>query len=172
MDIIELENKRLIKSIKKGDLAPLISWMDDGYDKLYKIAWSYVYNSHDIEDIFQNTILKIYENISNLRDAKYFETYFISILLNECRQILRNKKREILQDDLLEKERESYSDDYDFFQEINLIDEIYREVIILKYISGYTQEEISNMLNIPIGTVKSRIYRGLRDLRALIKEVE
>ena len=42
---------------------------------------------------------------------------------------------------------------------------------MLKYISGYTQEEISNILDIPIGTVKSRLYRGLRELRKLIKEV-
>ena len=62
------------------------------------------------------------------------------------------------------------ADQYNFFEEINGIDEIYKEVVILKYVSGYSQEEIGKILDIPIGTVKSRIYRGLRDLRKLLKE--
>ena len=66
---------------------------------------------------------------------------------------------------------EYYIEEYDFFQELNSIDDIYKEVIVLKYISGYTQEEIADILDIPIGTVKSRIYRGLKELRKLIKEV-
>lgn len=168
--IIKLDDKVLIKKIKKGDLESLVSWINDRRGKLYKIAWSYVYNHQDIEDAFQNTIIKVYENIESLKETKYFETWFISILINECRQGLRNRNREILKEEIIFDD--SYNDDYDFFQEINLIDGIYREVIILKYISGYSQEEISKILDIPIGTVKSRIYRGLRDLRGLLKEVE
>ena len=57
-----------------------------------------------------------------------------------------------------------------FFEEINEIDEIYKEVVVLKYVSGYSQEEIAKILDIPIGTVKSRIYRGLRDLGRLLME--
>ncbi|MBC8588024.1 RNA polymerase sigma factor [Paratissierella segnis] len=123
-----------------------------------------------LEDIFQNTILKVYENISSLKEIKYFETWFISILINECRQNLRNRKGEVLQEEIILKN--TYNDNYEFFQEINSIDDIYKEVIVLKYISGYSQEEISKILNIPLGTVKSRIYRGLRDLKILLKEVE
>jgi RNA polymerase sigma-70 factor (ECF subfamily) len=169
MDIIKLDEKRLVQRIKKGELEYLVTWINDRRDKLYKICWSYVYNHDDIEDIFQNTIIKIYENIASLKETNYFETWFISILINECRQNIRNNKREVLQENI---ELEGfYNDNYDFFQEINSIDEIYKEVIILKYISGYSQEEISKILGIPLGTVKSRIYRGLRDLRILLKEV-
>lgn len=169
MKIIKLDEKLIVKSIKKGNLESLVSWINDRHDKLYKIAWSYVYNHQDIEDIFQNTILKVYENIESLKETKYFETWVISILINECRQNLRNTKREVLHENI--ELEDFYNDNYDFFQEINSIDEIYKEVIILKYISGYSQEEISKILNIPLGTVKSRIYRGLRDLRILLKEV-
>jgi RNA polymerase sigma-70 factor (ECF subfamily) len=49
------------------------------------------------------------------------------------------------------------------------VDEMYREVIVLKYISGYSQEEISGFLNIPVGTVKSRIYRGIQMLKESMK---
>lgn len=168
-EIIQLENRKLVKKIKKGNLEVLMEWIMERKDKFYKIAWSYVYNHEDIEDIFQNSMIKAYKNISKLKETNYFETWFISILLNECRQCLRNRKREVLQEDI--EIVGFHTDDYNFFQEIDSIDEIFKEAIILKYISGYSQDEISKILDIPIGTVKSRIYRGLKELRNLMKEV-
>lgn len=169
MEIINLDNKKLVYKIKKGELKYLLKWIDKKKDKLYKIAWSYLYNHNDIEDVFQDTLIKVYENISTLENQNYFETWYISILINECRKKLRSGKKEILKGQV---EYEGYHvDKYNFFQEINSIDEIFKEVLVLKYISGYTQKEISKILDIPLGTVKSRIYRGIRDLRKLLKEV-
>ncbi len=169
MKTIDLENKQLVNKIKKGQLQFLVQWLEDNKDKLYKISWSYLYNHADIEDVFQDTLIKVYENIHTLKNPNYFESWYISILLNECRKKLRENKKEVLKENV--ENDEYHIDQYDFFQELNSIDDIYKEVIVLKYISGYTQEEISNILDIPIGTVKSRLYRGLRELRKLIKEV-
>lgn len=169
MGIVNLDNKRLVNKIKKGELKFLVQWVDRKKDKLYKISWSYLYNHEDIEDVFQDTLIKVYENIDTLRKPNYFETWYISILINECRKKLRNRKKEVLKESI--EYEEHHVDEYNFFQELNSIDERYKEVIVLKYISGYTQEEISDILDIPLGTVKSRIYRGLRDLRKLIEEV-
>lgn len=166
---ILLSNKRLVKKIKNGELSALADWINERKDKLYKISWSYLYNHDDIEDVFQDTILKVYENINSLKESNYFETWFIKILINGCRDTLRNRKREIIQEDI--DFCDYLMDEYNSFLEINSIQEIYREVIILKYISGYSQEEISEILGIPIGTVKSRIYRGVGELRKLLKEV-
>lgn len=169
MKTIDLENKQLVNKIKKGQLQFLVQWLEDNKDKLYKISWSYLYNHADIEDVFQDTLIKVYENVHTLKNPNYFESWYISILLNECRKKLRENKKEVLKENV--ENDEYHIDQYDFFQELNSIDDIYKEVIVLKYISGYTQEEISNILDIPIGTVKSRLYRGLRELRKLIKEV-
>ena len=111
----------------------------------------------------------VYENINGLKNVNYFETWYVSILLNECRKKLKIRNRELPKENI--ECQEYYMDEYNFFQEINSIDEIYKEVIVLKYVSGYTQEGISKILNIPIGTVKSRIYRGLQELRKLLEEV-
>lgn len=170
MIVIELENKRIVKDLKKKDLESINNWILSKRDKLYKIAWSYLYNHADIEDVLQNTMIKAYENIRSLKKIDKFETWFISILINECRQHLRDGNKVLLQEDV--EVYGSHVDQYNFFQEINQIDEIFKEVIILKYVSGYSQEEIGVILNIPIGTVKSRIYRRLRDLKILLKEVE
>jgi len=169
MKTISLENKAIINKIKDGQLQLLVQWVEKNKDKLYKISWSYLYNHADIEDVLQDTLIKAYENIHTLKNPDYFESWYISILINECKKKLRNKKKEVLKENI---EQDEYSvEQYSFFQELNSIDEIYKEVIVLKYISGYTQEEIAHILDIPIGTVKSRIYRGLKELRKLIKEV-
>jgi RNA polymerase sigma-70 factor (ECF subfamily) len=169
MDIVNLDNKRLVKKIKKGELIYLVEWVNKRKDKLYKISWSYLYNHEDIEDVFQDTLMIVYENINGLKNVNYFETWYVSILLNECRKKLKIRNRELPKENI--ECQEYYMDEYNFFQEINSIDEIYKEVIVLKYVSGYTQEGISKILNIPIGTVKSRIYRGLQELRKLLEEV-
>jgi len=95
-----------------------------------------------------------------LKNPDYFETWYISVLINECKKKLRNKKKEVLKENI---EQDEYSvDQYSFFQELNSIDEIYKEVIVLKYISGYTQEEIANILGIPIGTVNREFIGDLK----------
>lgn len=124
-----------------------------------------------MEDVFQNTIIKVYENIGSLRKEEYFETWVTSIFLNECRKILRVKKREYITEEIPIVEEERVRD-IDFYNELNSINEIYSEVLILKYIVGYSESEISSIMDIPIGTVKSRTYRGLRILRKKIEEVE
>lgn len=169
MSTVNLENKRLVNDIKKGQLQDLVQWIHKNKDKLYKISWSYLYNHADIEDVFQDTLIKVYENIDTLKNPNYFETWYISILINECRKRLRHRKKEVLQESI--DFDEHYIDEYNFFQDLNSLDEIYKVVIVLKYISGYSQEEIASILDIPIGTVKSRIYRGIRELRKLVKEV-
>lgn len=72
ININELEIKLLIKNIKKGKLEVLNEWIENRKEKLYKIAWSYLYNHEDVEDVFQDTIIKTYENIKKLHKKKIF----------------------------------------------------------------------------------------------------
>ncbi|WZL72988.1 RNA polymerase sigma factor [Clostridiaceae bacterium 35-E11] len=156
----------VIKRIHKKDVVPFIDWIEERKDKYYKIGWAYLYNEYDIEDVFQNTIIKVYENIAQLREEKYFETWVAAIFINECKRILRNRKRESITENI-EAMEGSYQDaqKMEFKEILNQLEEINKEVILLKYISGYSQQEIADILEIPIGTVKSRIYRGLKALR-------
>lgn len=160
----------MIKALRKNKFELLIKWTEKRNDKFYKIAWSYLYNHEDVEDMLQETILKAYEKIDTLKKENYFETWFTSILINECRQKLRKRKKEVLSDDI--EIVGEHIDSYNFYEELNLIDGNFKEAIFLKYISGYSQEEIGEILDIPIGTVKSRIYRGLKAIRKEMKEVQ
>ncbi|SDK68137.1 RNA polymerase sigma factor [Natronincola ferrireducens] len=172
--------KSIIKEIKKNQLNNFFLWMEMRKNKYYKIAWSYLYNHHDIEDVFQITIMKVYENIHQLREEKYFETWVTSIFLNECKSLLRKRQREVFVDTVDEAnsggntyiECPGIDANIELKEKLDQLEDIYRQPIILKYISGYSQEEISKILEIPIGTVKSRIYRGLKMLKVgMDKEV-
>lgn len=162
----------LWKRIKKHDMDAVVDWFGTRKDKYYRIGWSYLYNSYDIEDVFHGTIIKVYDNIHKLREDRYFETWVTSIFINECRRVLRERKRSVD----LESVQEAATNEDIYIVELKEhlinIEEIYREPVILKYISGYSQEEIAKILDIPVGTVKSRIYRGLLLLRKNMRRGE
>ncbi|QUH21508.1 RNA polymerase sigma factor [Alkaliphilus sp. B6464] len=165
--------KTLKREIGKNNLEPLYEWFNNRKDKYYKIGWAYLYNHYDVEDVFQNTIMKVYQNISQLREERFFETWVTSIFINECKRILRNREKISIIEDLDKTEVQQGHNIYlELKDGLDRLEDIHREVLTLKYISGYSQEEIGEILNIPIGTVKSRIYRGLKQLRSNIEEVE
>jgi RNA polymerase sigma-70 factor (ECF subfamily) len=159
-----------IKRIKKRDINAITDWFGIRKDKYYRIGWSYLYNRYDIEDVFHSSIIKVYENIHQLREDRCLETWVTSIFINECKRILREKSRTV------DMESMEYAGSFEDHSNIDLkmclerIDQIYKEVIILKYISGYSQEEVAELLGIPIGTVKSRIYRGIQLLKENMKK--
>lgn len=156
----------IIEKIKERDLTMLFTWMEQNKNKYFKIGWAYLRNQHDVEDIMQNTILKVYENIEQLNNAQYFESWVTTIFINECRKVYRQKQRlSYIHIDQTESAQIGL-ERLHIFEGLEKLEEKYKEVIILKYISGYTQEEIGHMLDLPIGTVKTRIYRGLRMMRA------
>lgn len=160
-----------IERIKKKDMNALINWMEEKKDRYYKIGWCYLCNQYDIEDVFQTTIIKGYENIWQLKEERYFETWITSIFINECKKIIKNKKRSIPFENI-HQANTSYEDhtNFEFIEQLNKLEDIHKEVILLKYISGYSQEEISRSLHIPVGTVKSRIYRALKALKNQINK--
>lgn len=162
----------LLKRIKKRDLDAVVDWFEARKDKYYRIGWSYLYNPYDIEDVFHGAIIKVYDNILQLREEKYFKTWATSIFINECKRVLRERKKKVDLENIEESAACADTCIIEIKEHLINIDEMYREVIILKYISGYSQEEIAELLNAPIGTVKSRIYRGLLLLRKNMRREE
>lgn len=150
-------------------LTEIIKWMDDRKTKYYKIGWAYLQNQFDIEDVFQNTILLIHEKKNQLREERYFETWVTRIFINECKRIYR-QRRKITYITVGDRFANNHSNvSLEVIEGLEYLDESHREVIILKYISGYSQEEIAQMLDIAVGTVKSRISRGFKALREVME---
>lgn len=160
----------LIKEIKARDMSAIFAWLENNKSKYYKIGWAFLRNAHDVQDVLHNTIIKVYENIEQLNNVMFFDSWVTSIFINECRRIYRQRKRlAYVQIEQLSPSADCL-DHLIVLEGLEKIEDIYKEVVILKYIGDYTHEEISQMLDIPIGTVKTRIYRGLRMLREEMSE--
>ncbi|MCK6205556.1 RNA polymerase sigma factor [Bacillus infantis] len=161
-----IKDSIMLKKIKEKDIDAVLSWFEARKSKFYKIGWAYLKNHHDVEDVFHNTILKVHDHIDTLKQDRYFETWVTSIFINECRDIYRRNKRRQQENAIEGSEAGQHpSDRLDLLDALDQVDEKFREPILLKYIQGFSQEEIAGILGLPLGTVKSRIYRGLLILR-------
>jgi RNA polymerase sigma-70 factor (ECF subfamily) len=133
--------------------------------KLFRTAKGVLGNETLALDAVSEAVFRAFKGIKRLREPKYAETWFIRIVLNVAKDYYRRQKYEIGMETVPEG---IYYDDHnklEFTQMIVSLQPELREIISLKYYSGYTLNEISTILNIPEGTVKSRLNRALNFLR-------
>lgn len=140
------------------------------------MAFVYMKNEHDAIDVVQETILKAYEKISTLKEPAYFKTWLIKIVINTCLSKLKRLEKVI---SIEEKQLISlHTIQIDLSLKLtlqNLIEELTNDeknVILLHFYQGYTFKEISEILELPLGTAKSVCYRALKKLRIQIEEVD
>lgn len=168
----ELKVKRAIK----GEEKYFIEIIDDIKEKLYTIAYSYVKNEQDALDIVQETVYKAYISIDTLKNPKYFNTWITRILINTSISVINKNKKVGYIEDHKRTEEIELNIDIDIDQKLdisNALDELeekHKNVIKLKYFEDLTLNEISNKLDIPIGTAKTYLNKGLNRLRGIIGE--
>ena len=128
---------------------------------LYHISKSIVKNDSDCGDAVQETLLKAYEKLPMLKEEKFFRTWITRILINECKGILRKQKKVVPYEDYMGNERLSEENRYHhLYMAIMELPEDLRILVTLYYIEGFSQKEISEILEIPEGTIKSRLSRA------------
>jgi len=136
-------------------------------DRLYRVSVTILPQLCDREDAVQGAIEKAIRKRDHLRDDKALEKWLTRILINECYTLLRRRKRETLFDDIPERETEPDALP-DIYQLFTSLEEKYRLPMVLHYVEGYSVEEVSSILLLPKGTVKSRLHRGRLILRDAI----
>ena len=140
---------------------------------LYRVAKTMLGSEADCADAAQQAILKAWENLDTLRQPQYFKTWLTRILINECTAILRQRKRRSSYE---QEPEESVSapleqDHSDLYEALSSLDEKYRLPVILYYLEGFKTREIAKMLNVPEGTVKSRLKTARGKLRKTLEGV-
>lgn len=151
----------------------LIDYVKENQEKLYRIAFSYSKDEDASLDIVQEAIAKALKNINKLKEEKYLKTWFYRILINECLQDIKKKKR-ITTCELQEIENQIQwndninADGIDIYKHIQNLNEKLRTVIILRFFEDMKIEEIAKITNVNISTVKSRLYKGLKELKKII----
>lgn len=136
--------------------------------QLYAIAFTILKNETDTEDAVCNAILKAYEHIDELKDDGKFKAWISTITRNEALQIIR-KRLALPGNEKIEALIGSSYDNHDELRDVvKNLNEEYRIVIELYYYGDLSIKEIGEILNISIGTVKSRMHRGREMLKELL----
>ncbi len=157
----ELTMKNLVKKAKKGDPDAFTELIHSQMQNLYKTARAILSNDEDVADAISETILTCWEKLEQLREDSYFRTWMTRILVNKCKDLIRKKESLVWMEEIPEiPENDSGFVNAEWKEALNCLDEKYRLVLMLYYIEGFKTSEISQILEIPESTVRTRLARG------------
>jgi len=143
------------------------------YNQYYRMAYSYVHNEADASDIVQNGAYKAIRSSHTLKQSEYAETWVYRIIINECFHFLKQTKAvsyEAIQEEngnAIGHAEDCYPN-FDLQRALAVLSDKDRTVVVLKYFEDMKLEEIANILDENINTVKSRLYRSLKKLREIL----
>lgn len=147
----------------------LIRFITDNKENVYRLAYSYVKNKENALDIVQDSIQKALTSSGTLKSEGAMKSWFYRIVVNTSLDFLRKQKRVQLMDDqaleLHSPISEDTYDDIDLEKALEELPHAYRTVIVLRYFEDLKIEEIAEVMNENISTVKTRLYQALRKLR-------
>lgn len=178
--------KKLITKIKKGD--------KKAFNELYKLTSGQTYffilkivqNEQDAEDILQESYIKMLEKIDEIDPERNFTSWFYQIAINKSKDLLRRKNKVFFEnidneeyDYILEENTEFHPEekvDKDELctQVMTAIDELTAEkraCVIMKYYAQMNVNEIAEILNVPIGTVKHRLFSARKDIKSSFEKL-
>jgi RNA polymerase sigma-70 factor (ECF subfamily) len=161
---------------------------------VFNLAYRMMGNYDDACDVSQDAFLSAYKNMPGFKGNAQFSTWLYAIVINTCRTWLKKRARrsekepfslddpgkkvrdgrrittpsgdKAIEDNLIKEDRTRIIREC-----INQLDREYREVVILRDLQGFSYREIGKILNIPSGTVKSRLFRGRDALKVVLKDI-
>lgn len=140
----------------------------------YRLAYSYVHNVDDALDIVQESIYKAISSMDSLKNPGYIKTWFYRILVNTSIDLIRKQKKLVIVDDeILSSYDSGVVDNYqniDLQRALNSLPDNYRNVIVLRYFEDLKIEEIAEILNENVNTVKTHLYKSLDLLRVKMND--
>jgi len=148
--------------------------------EVYKIAYFYMKETQLAEDVFQEVFYKVIKNYHKFNHQSSEKTWLIRITINTCKDMLRTSwiKRVttfgVWQDSEHEYEKpydiEKKETNKELYELIQRLPQKYKEILLLFYYKDLTYEEISEILQIPEGTVRSRLSRAREKLKKMMNE--
>ena len=182
-------DEELISRFQNGDEQAYIELVNRYKDKLINFIFNYLGDLESSEDVVQETMIKLYQKKHYYKEIAKFSTWLYTIAKNLANTELRKRKQRkttlLSQFSKDDKTYELPSNDPEPGQEIqtDIVNKIIRDaidqlsekfkiVIVLRDIQGLSYEEISEIINVPIGTVKSRINRARLQLQVELKHLK
>lgn len=141
-------------------------------NKLYRIAYSWCHDAALADDLAQDTIYKAIKNANALRDIGTIDTWLYRILFNCWQDYLRVKGRNV---EFIEMHDDDQAEHVESYQQSQIVDRVrasieqlpmpLREVVTLADFAGLSYAEIAEIIDVPVGTVMSRLFRARKNLK-------
>lgn len=112
--------------------------------------------------------MRAYEKIHTLDDKEYFKFWIMQILVNNARMILRKNKRVVCTEEMDRYMLGNSECISDVWETVLALEDELRTIVVLYYYQGFKISEIANVLDLPEGTIKSRLSRARKNLRELL----
>lgn len=156
------------KEINKEEFVNLV---EENKVSLYRLARSILKNDVEVDDAISEAILKAYKNKNKLKNKESFKSWMMRIVANECYNLIRKNNRFDLRDNLDTLNLVHTDKEYCGLREIiDDLSEEFSSVLVLFYYEDMSIKDISKVLQISEGTVKSRLNRAKSKLKVLLKE--
>jgi RNA polymerase sigma-70 factor (ECF subfamily) len=143
--------------------------------QMYATARSILQNDTDCADAIQETIVKAFSHITELRQEKYAKTWLMRILINESHNLLRKNSRIVSLEDYAGAEeakmpeKQDYSDLYKAMQQLN---EELRMTVVLYYMEEFSVREVAAIMEVSEGAVQKRLARARAQMKKKLQEME
>lgn len=182
---MQVDQKELLKRCQQGDELAWEVLVRTHQGRICAIAYGYVGEQNEALDLSQDIFVRIYERLDTCIDAEKFVSWMIRIARNACIDHLRRRKarpprQDIPADDMVNLSSGGPTPEDNLIastrqrlvhRALQMLSEINREIIVLKDIQGLPLEEISGMLDLPLGTVKSRSSRARLELAKAVTDL-
>jgi RNA polymerase sigma-70 factor, ECF subfamily len=179
-DYQKLLDIELVEFTLKGDTSAFGEIIRRNENILAKTVKGMLGECPEAEDVGQETFINLYRSLNKFKGESALSTYIVRIGINLSLNELKKRKRNRLNLDIEENLNSKVftSDNYPSFDTkdlidnaLQLIDENYRSVIVLRLLNGYSTKETAKILNLPIGTVLSRLSRGQEKMKEILKPI-
>ncbi|SHJ88026.1 RNA polymerase sigma factor [Tepidibacter formicigenes] len=183
---MDFNEKELIKKCINGDIDAFEELIKKHKQKAYNIALGMLKNPEDAMDVSQEAFIKVYKYIKNFNQKSSFSTWLYRIVMNTCLDFIKkNEKNKVYSiNEAINNREKEIKDDYnnpeyvldrkiqseEIHKAIEQLSPVLKTAITLRDIQGFSYDEIANITNCSLGTVKSRIKRARDNLKKIIKE--
>ena len=141
--------------------------LTENYGQFYRLAYGYVRNEEDALDIVQESAYKAIKEAEKLKNPAFAKTWIYRIVINEAYTFLKKRRTEENLDEIEEKNisAEDAYENLDLKQALERLDEKDRTIVVLRFFEDRRLDEIAEILDMNLNTVKSRLYRVMDRLK-------
>ena len=181
-----MNEKKIMENFKNGDESTCLELLNKYQDRIYTLCRYMLENPQDAEDAAQDTFIKAFRGLKNFTPTSHFYTWLYRIAVNTC---LDHKRKFSLHSLFFSSDNEAFLDIFPSHTPspeaafetkqsmqslqlaLNRLSMNLRTVLVLKELEGLSYEETAEILDVSVGTVKSRISRAREELKKISKKI-